>query len=185
MLGSTSSARANLLKQVGLVPHRCIAPNIDEIQKPFEKPKDYVVRIAKEKADKLVINDREHLITADTVINLGTQIFHKTVERDIAKSYLEKISGRRHKVLSSICIKHKEQFFWGVEETIVKARRISEKEIDAYLSSDEWVNKAGAYAIQGVALKFFPVILGCFSNIVGLPLNLLFRKLHASGFLKE
>ena len=71
--------------------------------------------------------------------------------------------------------------FFGIEKTIVKMRRLSDHEVEDYLSSKEWMNRASGYAI-GAALKFFPSILGCYSNIVGLPLTLLLRKLKASGF---
>lgn len=164
------------------MPKKTLAPNIDETQLLNEKPRDYVLRTAKEKALSINIDNSEHLITADTIVNLGTKIFHKTDDREIAKKYLRQISGRRHNVFSAVCIKHDGRLFFGVEKTIVKARLISDFEIEDYLLSDEWHNKAGGYAIQGSALKFFPTIIGCYSNILGLPLTLLYKKLRSSGY---
>ena len=171
--------------QVGLAPDAVLSPRIDETQRIKEKPRDYVLRIAVEKAVSIDVKHNDFLITADTIVNLGAKILHKTSDAKVAEDYLRQISGRRHNVFSAICIKHRNKLFFGIEKTIVKMRRLSDHEVEDYLSSKEWMNRAGGYAIQGAALKFFPSILGCYSNIVGLPLTLLLRKLKASGFRYE
>lgn len=175
VLGSSSVARRDLLVAAGLTPTRVLAPNIDETQNPLESPTDYVRRIATEKANSLNTLPAEILITADTVVVNNRKVLHKTSDQEIAKNYLKSLSGKRHKVFTAIAIKHQKKISCYLVKSTLKMKLLSELEIDQYLRSKEWIDKAGAYSIQGKAMSFFIFISGCYSNIVGLPIPKLAR----------
>ena len=134
-----------------------------------------------EKAVSIDVEHNDFLITADTIVNLGAKILHKTSDAKVAEDYLRQIFKTAH-VFWQSALNTEINFFWN-RKTIVKMRRLSDHEVEDYLSSKEWMNRA--VDILSRLLKFFPSILGCYSNIVGLPLTLLLRKLKASGFRYE
>ena len=170
VLGSSSEARKELLASLGIVPTKVIVPNIDEAVLPKELPLAYVKRMAFEKAKSIEISSNYHLITADTIVTAGRSILQKTEDERIARMYLKKLSGRRHKVYTSFCIKHKEFINSYTVKTTLKMRTLDTHEVEKYILSGEWRGKAGAYGIQGKASAFFPFVSGCFSNVIGLPL---------------
>ena len=167
VLGSASPRRLELLRQVGYEPDKLDAAEIDEAPKKGELPRLYVARMAQEKYEALRPQYPDAvLLTADTVVACGRRIMGKPQNVDHARRYLELLSGRRHRVYSSVCVN-------GQIKTVmtqVKFKRLSAAEIDAYLRSEEWQGKAGGYAIQGQAAAFVPSINGSYSNVVGLPL---------------
>ena len=185
ILGSGSVARKELLNSVGLYPQRIEIPNVDESLLPNELPRDYVKRVAKKKADAIPSDNKYFLITADTIVTKGRRLLPKTSDDIKAKEYLRLLSGRRHSVYTAFCVKHNGQVKINLVKTSLKMKLLSEKEIDFYISSKEWLGCAGAYSIQGKAKSFFPFISGCFSNVIGLPLPKLMNVLTGLGFFQN
>ena len=185
ILGSSSVARKELLNSIGLIPSKIEKPDINESLKPGEKPISYVKRMAKEKANAIFSQNRSYLITADTIVVAGSRVLLKTSDEKIANNYLQLLSGRRHVVFTAFCVKHNGKVSLNLVKTTLKMRLISEKEIKTYIESREWVGCAGAYGIQGRAKSFFPLISGCLSNVVGLPLPKLYGVLKGMGFFQN
>ena len=162
---------------------KILSPDINETPLTKEKPSDYSKRIAKEKIISVRDeSDDQILLTADTVVYCGSRIIDKTTKIDKAKQNLSFLSGRRHKIMTSICV-------MGVDKkiktksviTIVHFKRISSKDIDHYLRLNEWQDAAGSYKIQGFAEAFIKSINGSYSNVVGLPLYETRNLLQSSG----
>ena len=171
ILASASKARLELLKSIGISPDKILNTNIDETPRKSEKPLDYVSRISLEKNKAVKKKKSEIVLTADTVVALGRRIIQKPNNKEEALYFLNLLSGRRHKVYTSICIFSKEKYYQKNVITTLKMKRLSEDEKKCYLLSDEWKGKAGGYSIQGAASYFFPFISGSYSNVVGLPLT--------------
>ena len=182
ILASASKARLELLESVGISPDKILNTNIDETPKKSEKPLDYVSRIALEKNKAVKKKKSEIVLTADTVVALGRRIVQKPNNKEEALYFLNLLSGRRHKVYTSICIFSKEKYYQKNVTTTLKMKRLSEDEKKCYLLSDEWKGKAGGYSIQGSASYFFPFISGSYSNVVGLPLTETVGMLIGIGF---
>ena len=172
ILGSSSPRRLELLKSIGINPDQVISPDIDESIHKNETPKDYVKRISFEKMNSLKENSPGSIIlTADTIAFCGRRLIDKTDKSEIAIQNLNFLSGKRHKVITSLCVldKDKNLITKSVLSTILM-KRLSKNEIDQYITSYEWLNVAGSYRIQGQAESFIKFISGSYSNIVGLPL---------------
>ena len=182
ILASASKARLELLESVGITPDKILNTNIDETPKKSEKPLDYVSRIALEKNKSVKKKKIEIVLTADTVVALGRRIVQKPNDREEALYFLNLLSGRRHKVYTSICIFYKEKYYQKNVKTTLKMKRLSDDEKKCYLLTDEWKGKAGGYSIQGAASYFFPFISGSYSNVVGLPLTETVGMLLGIGF---
>lgn len=184
VLASASPARLNLIKQLGITVSSTISTDINEDVKPNEPVKSYVQRVATEK-NQVAHHKTENswVLSADTVIYCQRQILSKTDEIDIARGYLERLSGKRHRAITSFVISNP-QGHQRVKlvETIVKFKTLHKSEIDQYLSSDEWVNKAGAYSIQGKAAQFISFLRGSYTNVVGLPLYEVSQMLKGMGY---
>ena len=182
ILASASKARLELLESVGITPDKILNTNIDETPKKSEKPLDYVSRIALEKNKSVKKKKIEIVLTADTVVALGRRILQKPNDEEEALYFLNLLSGRRHKVYTSICIFYKEKYYQKNVKTTLKMKRLSDDEKKCYLLTDEWKGKAGGYSIQGAASYFFPFISGSYSNVVGLPLTETVGMLLGIGF---
>ena len=182
ILASASKARLELLESVGISPYKILNTNIDETPIKSEKPLDYVSRIALKKNKAVKKKKLEIVLTADTVVALGRRIIQKPNDKEEALYFLNLLSGRRHKVYTSICIFSKEKYYQKNVTTTLKMKRLSDDEKKCYLLSDEWKGKAGGYSIQGAASYFFPFISGSYSNVVGLPLTETVGMLHGIGF---
>ena len=185
ILGSGSSARKDLLKKARLNPDVIKIPKINESVKSGEHPKDYVVRMALEKAESLTVSENDYLLTADTIVVIGRKILHKTSQRSTAREYLKSLRGRRHRVYTAFCILRHNKLSFGIERTSLKMKFLTDKEIETYLNINEWRGKSGGYGIQGLGMSFFPFISGCFSNVVGLPIPLIVNKLKGLGYYKS
>ncbi len=185
ILGSGSSARKELLNSVGLIPDKIVIPNVDEGLKLNESPRNYVKRIATQKANTINSEKRSYLITADTTVTVGRRFLMKTYDDVKAERYLRLLSGRRHTVFTAFCVKHNGLVRLGLVKTVLKMKLLTDKEIITYLDSREWMGCAGAYSIQGKAKCFFPFISGCYSNVVGLPLPKLISVLDAMGYFEK
>jgi septum formation protein len=111
------------------------------------------------------------VLAADTVVALGRRTFGKPADAAEAGAYLALLSGRRHRVITAVALRHGARAWSRAVETAVRFKRLSATEIAGYLASGEWRGKAGGYAIQGRAGAFIPWIGGSYSNVVGLPLT--------------
>ncbi|MGB8602347.1 MAG: nucleoside triphosphate pyrophosphatase [Rhizomicrobium sp.] len=187
ILASASPRRVALLGQVGLVPDAVIAADLDETPLPLEKPADLALRLAVSKAQAVAArpDGGGFVLAADTVVACGRRILPKAADAAEVKACLALLSGRRHRVITAIClispdgkVRHR------VVTSAVRFRRLSETEIDAYLACGEGVGKAGGYAIQGRAAPFVAAISGSYSAIVGLPLTETVMLLRGATFLK-
>ena len=187
ILGSSSSRRLELLKQINFYPNEIFKPEINEDPQKKELPILYVKRMAKEKMDvvkKKFPNDL--ILTADTIVYVGRRIIDKTNEKSKAIKFLELLSGRRHRVSTAFNLYCKDKIdSLRVVTSVVKMKRLTENEIKSYIETNEWKGKAGAYGIQGSAEKFIQFISGSYTNIVGLPLNQVYGSLNSIGYYNE
>ena len=124
ILGSGSKAREDLLKKIGLTPGCVIPAKINEKQNKNEKPLAYVARMAAEKADAISIREDNILITADTIVLVGKKILHKTEDINEARKNLKLLSGRRHKVATSFCVKKGLEVKGATVQTILRMRGV-------------------------------------------------------------
>lgn len=181
ILGSGSPRRLELLAQLGLTPDAVRAPDINEDAHEAEKPRDYVKRMAREKAQASFCAEGEVVLCADTTVAVGRRILGKPEDAAEAEAFLRLMSGRRHKVITAIAVKTVAGVQVKDVVTDVKMKRLSDAEIAGYLKSDDWRGKAGGYAIQGPASAFIPWIAGSYSAVVGLPLAETANLLQAAG----
>jgi septum formation protein len=183
VLASASPRRLALLRQIGIVPDQVIPAEIDETPKKLEVPLDYVRRMAREKAQRVAAMHPESLIlAADTVVACGRRILAKADNDRQARDCLERLSGRRHRVMTAVAIISGGKIKEKTVMTQVRFRRLSKADIEHYIASGEWAGKAGGYAIQGQAEAFIPWISGSYSNVVGLPLSETAAMLRAYGY---
>lgn len=183
VLGSGSPRRLELLAQLGLTPDEIRAPDIDEDVRKGELPRDYVKRIAAEKAAAVGAADDEVVLCADTTVALGRRIMGKPADAAEAAQFLFALSGRRHRVITALVVRRGARVWTRDVQSTVAFKRLSDPEVNAYLASDDWRGKAGGYAIQGPAGAFIPWINGSYSGIVGLPLTETAGLLTAAGLV--
>ena len=181
ILGSASPRRAELLAQIGVVPHAVRAPDIDETPKRAEAPRAYVARMAREKALALACAEDEVVLCADTTVALGRRILGKPGTAGEAAEFLWALSGRRHHVLTAVAVRRGMRLWERVVDTVVKVKPLSDAEVNAYLASGEWRGKAGAYGIQGRFGACIPWLQGSFTGVVGLPVAETAHLLQAAG----
>ncbi len=182
ILGSGSPRRLELLAQMGVTPHAIRPPDIDEDPRKAELPRDYVKRIASEKATAVVCADDEVVLCADTSVALGRRIMGKPATAGEAATFLHALSGRRHKVITAVAVKRGAKIWLRDVQTTVAFKRLSDTEINWYLSTGDWQGKAGGYGIQGPASVFCPWINGSFHAVMGLPLPETAALLTAAGY---
>jgi len=178
VLASQSPRRAELLRTAGFSFTVRSRP-VEEVRRGGESPIDYVRRLAREKADAAWERAGEIVLGADTVVVAGEQVLEKPRDFKDARSMLAALSGRTHTVITGICLRHAEGAIIDAESTLVHFVSLTDEEIDAYVASGEPMDKAGAYAIQGLASKFVDRIEGCYFNVMGLPLALVYRHWKA------
>jgi septum formation protein len=178
VLASASPRRLALLEQVGLRPEALLPATIDEEPRRFERPAALAERLADEKvraARQIGLADETlkdaFFLAADTVVALGRRILPKTESVEEAAECLELLSGRAHRVFTSVSIitpsgKQRSR----IVESRVRFKHLSRPELDSYLASHEWRGKAGGYAIQGIAGGFVVRLVGSYTAVVGLPL---------------
>jgi septum formation protein len=186
ILASSSPRRLALLRQVGVVPDRIEAPNVDETPWARELPRAFVLRLAEAKLGDVVARTAAFpgfVLAADTVVACGRRILGKAEDVAAAARFLRLLSGRRHRVYTGIAIAAPDgRRSARVAMTVVHFKRLGELELEAYLASGEWRGKAGGYAIQGRAEAFITSINGSYSNVVGLPLQASADILCGLGF---
>lgn len=171
ILASTSPRRLELLGQIG-VACRVLKIEVDETPMDGELARDYVVRVAADKsAQGLSLSSGDlPVLAADTEVVLDGVILGKPRDLAHARALLESLSGREHQVLSAVSLRFKDSHWQALSESRVTFRNISSEEIAAYWQSGEPQDKAGGYAIQGLAAVFIAHLSGSFSGVMGLPL---------------
>jgi septum formation protein len=177
VLASQSPRRRELLEAAG-IPYTPRVTSIDETERPGEDPVTYVRRMAAEKANAVTAGPEEIVLAADTTVLCQNLILGKPANADSARHMLHLLSGRTHKVITGICLRHAGRETVAHEETQVWFSQLTAEEIDEYVASGEPMDKAGAYAIQGIASRFVERIEGSYSNVVGLPVALVWRELQ-------
>jgi septum formation protein len=182
ILGSGSPRRRELLAQIGVAPDAIRAPDIDETPRKAELPRPYCARMAMEKARAVVADDDDIVICADTTVALGRRILGKPESAGQAAEFLLALSGRRHRVITAVAVRRGARLWERDVVTTVQMKRLSDEELNAYLTSNDWQGKAGGYAIQGPAGAFIPWINGSFTGVVGLPLAETAGLLQAAGY---
>ena len=172
-LASASPRRSQLLRQIG-VDHEIRPVDIDEAVKTDEDPARYVSRLARDKATalwtRLSAAERRPVLGADTTVALEQHVLGKPRDLDDALAMLRVLSGRTHQVYTAVALCHAGGSDARLSVSDVTFRRIDEREIRAYWSTGEPVDKAGGYAVQGLGALFIERIAGSYSGIVGLPL---------------
>ncbi|MCQ8102712.1 Maf family nucleotide pyrophosphatase [Methylomonas sp. SURF-2] len=170
VLASASPRRSELLRQIG-IRHLIHAVDIDETPWPGESPLAYVERVASEKsaACRALRGDALPVLAADTSVVCDGEIMGKPENGRHAARMLTRLSGREHQVYSAVSLRG-DGHWQAVSVSRVKFRCLSEAEIGAYWDSGEPRDKAGGYAIQGLASIFIESITGSFSGVMGLPL---------------
>lgn len=184
VLASKSPRRLELLRQVGLAPD-CIDPaDIDETPHRGELPPAHATRLAQEKARAVVPrHPGAFILAADTVVACGRRILPKTEDETSARSCLEMLSGRRHRVHGAVAVVDPSGRLTSRRvDSQVAFKRLNETEIKAYLRTGEWRGKAGGYAIQGQAAALIRWVCGSYSNVVGLPLFETVQLLAGRGY---
>jgi septum formation protein len=194
ILASSSPRRQELLREAS-IPFHVHPPHIPEDQNPGELPLDYVLRLAQEKALTVAQQFSGHpVLGADTIVLVDQEVLGKPRDRQDATRMLRLLSGRRHQVITAVCLvlaqkagSHEKSENLRTETrsctTQVSFRKLNEEEIQEYIAGGEPMDKAGAYAIQGGAARWISSIDGEYSNVVGLPLSLVTEMLQANGLI--
>jgi septum formation protein len=186
VLASASPRRIDLLAQIALSPDVVDPAGIDEAALPGELPARHALRLAEAKARVVAArHPGAYVLAADTVVACGRRILPKALDRETARRTLLLLSGRRHRVHGGIALALPEgRIVSRRVETAVIFKRLEAMEIEDYLASGEWQDKAGGYAIQGLAARFVRGIIGSYSNVVGLPLFETATLLAGHGFTR-
>lgn len=180
VLASGSPRRGEILTNAGLPYVREVPIDIDETPSPGEPPLEYVLRLAREKAESIKATGDRIVLGADTAVVVEGQILGKPADAADAVRMLRLLCGRPHEVMTGICLRSARGQVVDVATTRVWFARLSEDEIAAYVASGESMDKAGAYGIQGLASKFVDRIDGCYFNVMGLPIALVYSHLRAN-----
>ena len=178
VLASASPRRADLLRAAG-IPFEIAAAHVDETLTAGESPEQYARRVAEAKAR--VVSSRfpnRLVLAADTVVVVDHHILGKPGGRDDASRMLRLLSGRTHEVMTAVTLASDRRFETQLEITNVEFALLTDAEIEWYVESGEPMDKAGAYAIQGLASRFIRRIQGSYSNVVGLPIALVYEMLR-------
>jgi septum formation protein len=165
-----------------VVPDAVRPADIDETPARRERPQEYCRRMAQQKASAVEAGDDEIVLAADTTVAVGRRILGKPVDEDEARRFLMLLSGRRHRVITAVAVRVGSRLWERQVATVVRLKRVSDAEADAYLATGDWRGKAGGYGIQGPAGVLIPWIQGSFSAVVGLPVFETAALLAAAGY---
>jgi len=177
VLASQSPRRKELLN-ILRIPFTITPANIDETPLPGESPETFVVRMAREKAEEVAARlSGSVILSADTIVTIEGDILGKPVSEDDAVGMLRRLAARRHSVYTAVCVVNqtKHEKLEGLDRTEVWFNEMSESQILDYVRREDVMDKAGAYAIQGYASIYIPKIEGNYSNVMGLPLPLVYE----------
>lgn len=179
ILASGSPRRAEILESVGWEFTKYV-PDIDESERDGEAPADYVVRLAREKAEAVAVNyPAEIVLGADTTVVIDGEMLAKPVDLDDARRMLRMLAGNWHDVLTGIAVVQNTETRSDIQRTGVKFAAMSDAEINFLAERGDPLDKAGAYAVQAQAALFIESIEGDYWNVVGLPVSLVYRLVIA------
>lgn len=183
ILASASPRRAALLQQIG-VAFTVHVHAVDETHNVPAEPVAHVSELSRRKAQSVAVDYPEQIVVgADTIVVCDDRILGKPDSDDAARATLRQLSGRAHRVFTSITVVKGEHAQTGVEQTTVFFRELSDDMINWYLTTGEPFDKAGSYGIQGYGALLVDHIEGCYFNVVGFPLVRFEGLLRAGGFL--
>ncbi len=188
ILGSQSPRRKELMKWI-YIPYKIITSDIEEVSTKTDVS-ELVMDLAEQKANDVYTKaqqnyDNPFVIGADTIVVVDNEVLGKPKNKDDAKSMLHKLVGRTHDVLTGVSFKSSEIDYCFYEKTQVSFDEVDEALIEMYLNTGESLDKAGSYGIQGAALGFIGKINGSYSNVVGLPVNMVLQNLKMVLKLNE
>jgi septum formation protein len=152
------------------------AKPVEEVRGSGEDPVAYVRRLARAKAEAAWERPGEIILGADTTVAIDDHVLEKPTDANDARAMLGLLSGRDHTVITGICLMHDRGVIVDHSSTQVRFAPLTDSEIADYVASGEPMDKAGAYAIQGLASKFVEKVDGCYFNVMGLPLSLVYRR---------
>jgi septum formation protein len=185
-LASRSPRRAELLQQIG-VQFSVLPSDVDESEREHESPADYVLRLAKTKAETcmaMLVQENKAIrpiLAADTTVSIDRKILGKPQDEADARAMLTLMSGKRHQVLTALAIATPQGIVTSLSVTQVEMAELTASEIEAYIRSGEPFDKAGAYGIQGLASIFIKRIEGSYSGVMGLPIYETAQLLRSAG----
>ena len=180
ILASASPRRGEILANAGIPFVRKAPRDIDETPVAGELPRDYVMRLAREKAEAVAADPTDIVLGADTIVVIEGEILGKPSDPADAARMLRRLSGRAHEVITGVCLRNRNGSVIDAATTRVWFSSLSETEIEAYVAGGEPMDKAGAYGIQGLASKFVTRIDGCYFNVMGLPVSLVYSYLRSN-----
>ena len=185
ILASSSPRRQELLRNAS-IPFAVRIPEVDETPRPGEVHVAFARRMAREKARYVSRQQPMEIVNgADTIVVVEQEMLGKPADAADAGRMLRLLSGRAHQVTTAICLLGPNLEELRTETTSVVMAELTEDEIVAYVSTLEPMDKAGAYAIQGMASRWVTRIEGCYFNVVGLPVPLLYRTMKEYGLIKS
>lgn len=186
VLASASPRRIELLARLGIVPDRVLPADIDETPLKDEVPRALAIRLARAKAEASAALAPDALVlAADTVVGLGRRIIGKPADRAEAKRFIEALSGRRHRVMTGVCLRRPDgKRTERLVTSILAFQRLTPGQVEAHLDSGEWQGVAGGYQIQKRAESWVQFLSGSHSNVVGLPLFETAQLLRGVGWLR-
>jgi len=182
ILASASPRRQELLKQVGC-DFTVLISDIIEDNNQNLAPQQLAMLLASEKAFGVSskVNSDDVVIGADTIVVLDGQVYGKPMDKKDARQILTKLSGKEHQVITGIAVTRADEIWTDYVSTTVRIAIITDQQIEDYIATGEPMDKAGAYAIQGIGALIVEEIKGCYTNVVGLPLNRLSDLLKKAG----
>jgi septum formation protein len=180
-LASASPRRQELLRQIG-VAHEVRPADLDESLQPGEAPEPYVRRLAAAKAEAVyAAHPGRPALAADTAVVLGAELFGKPADQTEGERMLAALSGRTHRVLTAVAVRHAAGRGEALSVTEVTFRSLAPAEARRYVATGEPYGKAGGYAVQGLAAAFITRLAGSYSGVMGLPLAETAQLLAAAG----
>jgi septum formation protein len=190
ILASASPRRLALLNQIGIEPEHLVPAHVDETPEKGELPRRLAVRLADQKAltaqhkaKQAGFGDNALVLAADTVVAVGRRILPKAEMMEEASMCLRLLSGRAHRVYTALSmLTPNGAMRRRLVETRIRFKRLTAREVESYLASAEWRDKAGGYAIQGIAGAFVVKLVGSYSAVVGLPLHETVALLSGEGY---
>ncbi len=169
VLASSSPRRRDILEGLGLV-FDVVSPDLDEVMQPNESAREFVARMALEKASSAVTEDHV-VLAADTVVVLDGQVLGKPADAYHAQAMLSRIEGTAHEVLTGVAVALDDQHVTTVVRSRVTMSPMSERDIAWYVGTGEPLDKAGSYALQGIGMAFVEGVDGSVTNVIGLPVQ--------------
>jgi nucleoside triphosphate pyrophosphatase len=183
ILASSSPRRRELLTSIGL-DFDVVPSHTPEEHQPGEAPEEYVARLSRDKANAIATKHRSQwVIAADTTVLLGDQLLEKPADKADAVRMLSLIAGQTHIVYTGVTLQNLDRQYreTRVAESEVRILPLSPSDVEWYVATGEPLDKAGAYAVQGIGAMFIESIHGSYTNVVGLPLAMLFQMMRKVG----